>query len=190
MSEPKVPEFNRRKFKDVVHFICANCSIEELGNVKLHKALYFSDMLHFLANGTPLTGVEYRKQKFGPVARHLTSVVNELCREGRLRVSKRDYFGFPKIDYLSVAPPPTNLLTNEEIHLLKDVIDYVCAKSAREISEISHDAAWKAARMGETIPYYAAWGLVPVAITESDIEAAVGEARRIRPLIDGDRASC
>lgn len=157
--------FGRDKFKHVVHYICANCTAEELGNVKLYKVLYFADMLTYMATFRPLTGVEYQKQKFGPVAKHLGCAVNELCKDGALHVQKREYFGFSKVDYISVRQPASGKLTNSEISLLNDVIDFVCARTAKEISELSHDAAWHKARIGETIPYEAAFGLEPVEIT-------------------------
>lgn len=178
------PHFDREKFKDVVHFICSNCAPEDLGNVKLHKILYFSDMMAFLGNGVPLTGVEYRKQQFGPTASHLSWAISQLTRDGRLRVEERDYFGYRKKDYISLASVKSGALSNEECQLLLDVIGFVCQKSAREISEISHDTAWHAARMGEVIPYYAAYGLLPAEVSDLDIDEAVEEARRMRPLID------
>src|SRR6266849_9373459 len=59
-------QFDRAKLLDVVHYVCAKVPVPELGRVKLHKNLYFADMLHFAATGRPLTGVEYQKQPFGP----------------------------------------------------------------------------------------------------------------------------
>lgn len=181
---------DRDKLKHVVHFICANCDPEELGNVKLHKALYFADMLTYMATFRPLTGVEYQKQKFGPIAKHLSWAVNELCREGLMRVEKRDYFGFSKVDYVSLQSPQAGKLSNREMSLLQDVIDFVCERSAKEISELSHDAAWHKARLGETIPYDAAFGLQPISVSDADVEAASDEARRIRPVIDDQRPAC
>src|SRR5208337_999071 len=93
---------NLGKLKDVTHYVCYRCTQEELGNVKLHKILYFADMLHFLSERKPLTGVEYQKQAFGPVARHLSWAINELSKEGAIKVEKRDYFGFKKTDYICV----------------------------------------------------------------------------------------
>ncbi len=174
---------NRQKLKDVVHYICSRCSESELGNVKLHKILYFADMLHFLSMGKPLTGVEYQKQKFGPVARHLSWAAKELSKEGRLQISKRDYFGYEKTDYKSLTTHSADL-SNHEIHLLNDVIEYVCAKSAKEISELSHLDPWDAAEMGEIIPYCSAFGLLPKEIKPADIDRSIDLARRIRPEIE------
>lgn len=187
MQDDLQPTFDRAKFKDVVHFVCANTQADELGNVKLHKILYFADMLAYLSSGDPLTGVEYQKQQFGPVARHLSWALNQLCTEGKIRIEKRDYFGFQKSDYFSLIEPSREKIGNQGVRLLLDVIDFVCARSAREISELSHDVAWHAARLGETIPYYAAIGLLPSRMTEADMSAAIVEAKRLRPLIDAER---
>lgn len=181
---------NLQKLKDVVHYVCAQCRPDELGNVKLHKILYFADMLHFLSVNKPLTGVEYQKQSFGPVARHLSWAINELCKEGALRVQKRDYYGFKKIDYFAVQSPSVSRLSNSEIALINDVIGFVCERSAKEISELSHMEPWKAAEIGETLPYPSAYGLLPSEATDDDIEAAIAEARSIRQEIENEAARC
>ena len=184
---PPVPKFDRDKFLDVVHYICSRCEPEELGNVKLHKILYFADMMAFLDDFTPLTGAEYQKQKFGPVAKHLSWAISDLCKSGRISATKRSYFGFTKTDYISLLPPTSNRLSERDLNILNDMIDFVCARSAREISELSHNAAWHAARLGETIPYASALGLVPIFVSDQDIAAAMAEAKRIRPMIDAER---
>jgi uncharacterized phage-associated protein len=180
--EPKY-EVNHAKLKDVVHFVCSQCRREELGNVKLHKILYFADMIHYISCGKPLTGVEYQKQQFGPVARHLSWAINELCKEGSLKVEKRDYFGFSKTDYYSTTRPSLARLSNSETQILQDVIDFVCARSAKEISELSHLAPWDAAEMGEVIPYYSSLALLPSAVSDADVDAAKKEAEAIRDEI-------
>lgn len=171
--------FDRAKFEAVVHYICANVPVEELGRVKLHKILYFSDMLHFVATGRPLTGVEYQKQPFGPAARHLKAALDKLQREGALEVLRRDYFGFPKYDFVSKTPPNNQTFSNTEISLLGEVMDFVRLKSAREISDLSHNDAWHSVKMGERIPYYSAFSLYPVELNEEDIAWGESEARRI-----------
>jgi uncharacterized phage-associated protein len=189
--EMKAPVYrlDRDKLIEVVHYICANCSPEELGNVKLHKILYFSDMLHFLSTGEPLTGVEYQKQQFGPTARHLSWAVDKLVAHGKLKIERRDYFGHMKTDYIVLQQPRPGALSNHAVQILNDVIAFVCSRSAKEISELSHDAAWQAAEIGEVIPYDAALGLLPCAITDADVTAAISEAHRVAPLIEKEDAA-
>lgn len=172
-------QFNRDKFIDVVHYICAQCALNELGRVKLHKILYFADMLHFAASGQPLTGVEYLKQKFGPVARHLSAALAELESQGRLKTEVRDYYGFPKHDFVSISAVDLSRLTTTDQVLLNDVIDFVCGRTAKEISELSHDGPWQTVAMGHPIPYFLAYELIPIEVTEDDLRWASEESRRL-----------
>ena len=176
--------FDRAKLKAAAHYVCSQLKPHELGNVKLHKVLYFADMLHFADSGEPLTGVDYIKQKFGPTARHLTSVIAELEREGKIRVEIRNFYGFEKRDYVVVHDPDRIALGNAGIELLDRVIAFARDRTTSELSELSHDAAWQAADMGERIPYAAVFGWETAEITDEDREAAVNEARQIRPLIE------
>lgn len=170
-------QFDREKFKEAILLLASYCPSEELGNVKLHKMLYFADMMTFLEEGRPLTGVDYLKQKFGPTARHLTSVVDELAREGRLSVRETEYHGFYKKDYALAAPFEPMRLSKREQQLLREVADFVRGKTARQISEISHNAAWEAAELGEVIPYFTALQLVPVEVTDADRTWALETAK-------------
>lgn len=179
--------FDRAKFKAVVHFVCDRCDPSQLGNVKLHKILYFADMMKFAGSGEALTGVDYVKQQFGPVARHLTAALAELEIEKKISIKNVDYFGFTKKEYTSLVSPLG--LSNSDVDLLADVIGFVCNRTARDISELSHDRAWHNAKMGERIPYAAALGLEPVEVTEEEIAAAIIEARRLRPLIEAERCA-
>lgn len=172
-------QFDRAKFEAAVHYICATVPVEELGRVKLHKVLYFADMLQFVATGRPLTGVEYQKQPFGPAARHLKAALDKLERDGLLEVSQRDYFGFPKCDFLSKADPDTRAFSEAELSLLHEVMDFVRLKSARAISDFSHNEAWSSVSMGDRIPYYSAYALYPVEVDDEDTAWGVQEAQRI-----------
>lgn len=172
-------QFDRKKFLDIIHYISERCAADELGRVRLHKILYFSDMLYYLSTSRPLTGEEYIKQKFGPTARHLQSALRELERDGRVRVQERSYFGFPKQDFIPQKPLDVSCLEESERELIDVVIDFVCARTAKEISELSHNDAWRLAEMGEAIPYFMAYSLVPCEITDDDREWAVQEAGKI-----------
>ncbi|MDZ4840856.1 MAG: Panacea domain-containing protein [Hyphomicrobium aestuarii] len=183
-TAPPTVEFDRERLKDVVHYICSQCDEADLGNVKLHKILYFADMLHFNETMKPLTGVSYVKQQFGPTARHLTAVVDELAQEGRLQVTDRQFYGFQKKDYTSLTQPHLGRIGNA-LPLLDDVIEFVCSRTAKEISELSHNAAWDAAKMGEVIPYFTAIGMEPAELTDDDFAWADAEGKRLRSTIEG-----
>lgn len=177
-------EFDREKFLDAIHFIieCCQDKPELLGKTKLHKCLYYSDMLHYAVTGAAITGVEYIKQQFGPTARYLDWGLRSLRERGLISVHQEEYFGLGKYVFTSERAPRTNRLSAEEKALLGEVVAFVCEKTAREISEISHAAPWQNARMGERIPYSTAHLLLPPTRqpTQRDIEYAEQHVRRRR----------
>lgn len=183
-------QLDRAKFKDVVHIaihhtIKAHGS-EALGNTKLHKIVYFADMLNYLETGRPLTGAQYQRQHFGPTARHLSWALSELEGDGRISVGNSNYYGYKKKEYASLIDPQTNRITSEEADLVKHVADFVCVKTAAEISEFSHDDVWSSVPMGETIPYYAAFAMFPYEVTDNDIEEITREAEEAAPQIKAE----
>jgi uncharacterized phage-associated protein len=168
---------DRSKLLNVVHYVCAACDGDKLGKVKLHKILYFSDMLSYTMTGAPLTGVEYQKQPFGPCARHLGWAIAELGKAGKIAVTEREFYGLKKFEFKSLTNVDRQSFSNREIALLDDVIDFVCDRSAKEISELSHQVPWQLAKLGEEIPYFTAFSLQPVEITDEDVEWARSEVR-------------
>lgn len=182
-SEPGI-EFDREKFLDAIHHIIHSCrdTPELLGKTKLHKNLYYSDMLHFVVEGKPLTGVEYIKAQFGPTARYLEWGLRTLRERGLISIATEEYFGLGKFIFRSEREPRTNRLSPEEKALMGEVIAFVCERTAREISEISHAAPWQTAKMGERIPYSSAYLLLPPRHQPSqrDIEFAEAQARRLK----------
>jgi Protein of unknown function (DUF4065) len=184
-------QFDREKFKDVVHYAVhyagGNYGLEVLGNTKLHKVLYFADMLHYLGTGRPLTGAEYQRQRFGPAARHLTWGLGALEAESRILISRRNYYGYGKSEYLSLSHPAAGRLSSDQIERIDQMIGFVCGGAAAEIGDFSHDEVWSSVPMGERIPYYAAYAMFPAEITDEDIEDAAQEALRLAPAIEAEK---
>mgnify|MGYP001273117938 FL=1 len=168
-SPPRTFQFSREKLAEAVHYVCANTPSDQLGNVKLHKILYFSDMFTYLELGQPITGVEYIKQKFGPTARHLAATVASLETSGILKVSREEYFGYWKKSYTCRTGYVRSALSEKETAVLDKFIATVASLSATEVSEISHDAAWESVPFGEVIPYSSIFRVIAPEIDESDI---------------------
>lgn len=167
--------FDREKFLLVIHHIIDQCSDRPavLGKTKLHKCLYYADMLHYFAAGEPITGVDYIKAPYGPTARYLEWGLNELVARGLITADLEDYFGLGKYTYRSRASADTNQLSQSEVGLINEIVAFVCEHSAREISEFSHSQPWQDAQMGARIPYSSAYQLVPgTTPTAADFEWA------------------
>lgn len=175
-----IHQFDREKFKAVIHYIVAATRPDELGRVKLHKVLYFSDMLWFIETGAPMTGAVYRKQPYGPCAARLKEALVDLESEGRVHEAIEWYHGYEKVRYASLQPGHFSLLNDSERDLLDETIDFVCRNNtAKEISNLSHTSAWDMVSMGDVMPYYSALNILPREIDEDDVAWATQEAGKI-----------
>lgn len=177
---------NMAKLKDTVRAIIDQCEPSELGQVKLHKALYYSDMLNYLATGESITGSSYKKRPFGPTNESLLFVLDELKQSGELEVREVDYFGYTKREFHKRNRPNISTLSEKEFEAIKEVVNFVCRQhSASTISDFSHDIVWESVEMGQDIPYHLALSWIPVNYSEDSQRWADKAARE---LADGRRS--
>ena len=173
-------QFDRAKLKAVILYVCANCEPSKLGAVKLHKVLYFSDMLHYAAIGTPITGATYRKRALGPTCDQLLISIAELAREKSLRVSEVDYFGFWKKEYVALTDADTSRLSETELSILNEIVEFVCRNNtAKTISDFSHNRAWEMAEFGDILPYHSVFHLFPMQVSQDAMDWASNEVEKI-----------
>lgn len=162
-------QFDRNKLRAAILRACYQVPADRLGAVKLHKILYFLDMIQYARSGNAVTGSEYRKRPFGPTCVQLLPVLREMERDWDIDVREVDYFGLRKKEYVPTASEPDGILNREEAELLDEVVDFVCNRnSARTISEFSHQLPWEMAEFGAIIPYESALLLFP---SEASVEA-------------------
>ena len=73
------------------------------------------------------------------------------------------------IHFAALEKPDTSVFSPKDLEIVDSVIAEICEKhTATSISELSHDAVWAAARMGEVIPMYAWLAGTPGELTEDD----------------------
>jgi hypothetical protein len=155
-------QFDRNKLKAIILYTCGRCPPEQLGAVKLHKVLYFLDMISYALSGHPVTGAVYKKRPFGPTCVPLLPALAEMQRDGQLDISHSEYFGYSKTQYAALQAPDLEQLSEMDLARLNEVIDFVCyANTARTISEFSHQAPWEMAELGDVIGYDTALLLFP-----------------------------
>jgi Protein of unknown function (DUF4065) len=169
-------QFDRTKLRALILYTCGKCKPSQLGAVKLHKVLYFTDMLHYAHVGNSVTGASYKKRPFGPTCDQLLPALQDLHRSGAIRIRDVDYFGFKKKEYEAVASPEIDRLNKTEVDLLDEVIEFVCSNNtAKTISEYSHNRAWEMAEFGETLPYNSVFQIFPTQVSQDAMDWAAKE---------------
>lgn len=124
------------------------------GATKMHKILYFSELAHLRRYGRPITGALFQKLEHGPGLRRMRPIIQRLEEEGAAKEVERDHFGYPQKRLLALREPDLTRFTAEEIASVDGIIRQFWARSAREVSEVSHrDLGWSAVDYGEDIPY-------------------------------------
>lgn len=173
-------QFDRNKLKAVILHVCRTVASDRLGAVKLHKILYFLDMIYFAQSGRAVTGAEYKKRPNGPTCVPLLPILSEMERDGMVQIGQSDYFGLRKTDYIALVEPDYARLAADEVALLDEVADFVCNRnSARTISEFSHRRPWELAAFGDVIEYDTALMLFPSEASTAALEMVKGEAEAL-----------
>lgn len=171
---------DKKKLKEAICLVVANCKPEELGAVKLHKVLYYADMLNYIANGIPITGATYKKRPFGPTCDAMLWSVKELEQEKAIRVEENEFHGYRKKEFHRLRHCNYSSLSEEEINTYKDVIEFVCRNNtAQTISDFSHDMVWDMVEFGEDIPYNAALNWIPTEVSEDALGWVVEESGKV-----------
>jgi len=165
-------DFDRDKFKKLVHYICEQAGGLDFGSTKLNKCLWFSDTIAYLKLGRPITGERYVARQFGPVPFDILPVQRELVREGKIAVGEPSA-EFDNREFMSQKKADASEFTQDEIGIVQQVIHFVCCEhTARSISNLTHDRLWKLAAIGEDIPYEAMFIARPGEIDEHDVSWA------------------
>jgi hypothetical protein len=168
------------KLENLVLYVCNKADSLRLGAVKLHKVLYYSDMLFYAEHGTSITGATYRKRPFGPTCEPLWSCLRSLEMRGCIRIKDAEYFGYIKKEFEPLSQPDLMRLSSLEIAIVDEVVEFVCNEnSAKTISEFSHNRAWENVEFGGVIHYNSVFTIFPTEVSQEAIEWAEGEARRL-----------
>ena len=150
--------FDREKFKNLIHYVIFRAGAHDgFGATKLYKVLWFSEARQFILSGSPITGAEYVREKYGPIPKLGMAIREELSAERKIKQWRRaPYHNRTSWRFKSLASPFPLTLSSEE----KQAVDYWIRHidedhTAQSISEQSHDYAWEIAEMKEALPFYA-----------------------------------
>jgi len=150
-------EFKRGKLKELVLYL-AQASVEDegFGMVKLNKLLYRADFEAFRHLGHSITGETYERQEYGPVARDLPIVLDDLAASGYIVWQRLAAGPYTRKVPTAIEQPDMTQFTADELAIVEGVIRELTPHGAKRVSEWSHEqsAGWNLVeRDGEAIPY-------------------------------------
>ena len=147
--------FNKKKFKQALHYIIHQCgSLENVGKTVLYKILYFADFDYYELYEKKMTAESYRKLEHGPAPIHFEEVIKELEDEGKIQQFSIMIGKFEQQKFISREKPNIDLLDGKELQLIEDDIVRYSRMNATQISAYSHrDMPYKATEEGDTIDY-------------------------------------
>ncbi len=146
------------------------------GAVKLNKIIWKADFDSFAERQIPVTGREYRRQKFGPALREMVPVQREMLLDGVIRFEVRD-FGDGIVEQRTVAlvEPDLALFSADDLEYVDRSISHYWEMTGTESSDESHGLAWRTRTNGEPMPYESA--------VLSDRRPRIAQWGRLRDLV-------
>lgn len=139
---------NTEKLNNIVLYIASHPEVRSLGDTKLYKLIYFSDVENLRECGESITGSEYIKYKHGPVPSRAEKSVKYLKKSGFIQTKLVKHGQYTRNAINALKEPDTSIFTSEELHGMDEICKTLGRKSAATLSRISHEQpAWVCAEM-------------------------------------------
>src|SRR5437870_5236932 len=82
------------KLRELIIYIADKCEYDQsFGSVKLNKILFFADFISFAKYGVPITGVQYKKYRHGPVPTILKRLRDEMEAGRAIALKTKQHYG-------------------------------------------------------------------------------------------------
>ncbi len=156
----------------MVHFVVQHTPPDKLGATKLNKVLWFADVMHYRQYGQSISGAEeYVKNQYGPVPNGIQRALAELKVESKIVERPVQTPAGIRREFVWLQPVNKESFSPAEMDTLRDVIEWAASLSAKEISDLTHDALWEETDFGRQISIAAA-SVTPSEPDEEDLEWA------------------
>ena len=150
-----VPQRNLKKFKEVLLYILEKVGAKpNIGETAIYKLLYFIDFDYYEKFEEQLIGATYIKNRYGPTPAEFAKIVEDMQKKKELERVSSKYFQYEQKKYLPLREPDLSALSAREVAHIDDVLARLSDKSAKELSDYSHeDIPWKVHKQGEKMSY-------------------------------------
>lgn len=117
-----------------------------LGKIKLFKLLYLLDFEHFRQTGRPVTGMEYRAWKMGPVPAALVQIWDDLDADlvEAIEIRPEKVYDYVRENVIAKRPFDDAHFTPRELRILGELASSYAEDLSEKLIDITHDenGAW------------------------------------------------
>ena len=167
------------RLRKLAHYIIARTKPHELGATRLNKVMWFADIASFKKVGRTISGLSaYTRMQFGPVPTGIDKEIEQLKRCGAIVETLCETPKGKRREFVCTLEPEIEKFSKIEIDIISQAIREVVCRSAKEISEMTHDSLWEETRSGQPISV-AQSAVGPLEVAENDIGWAQSEMRRL-----------
>lgn len=147
------PRLDKDKLKDLILYVVNRVGPGDLGAVKLHKVLWFTDLALMYLTGKTACGETFLKKPRGPWGSHVDKAIKALEREGRMVEREGNLAGYHQRQFFALVDPNLSRFDATEISIVEQIISTVCYEhTAASISELTHDDLWERTPENGVIP--------------------------------------
>lgn len=154
-----IKKIDKKKYENVILYLCNKLGGEVRGKKKLAKLLYYVDFDSFEETAQPVTGDVYKALPMGPVPDSLQEVTSGMTDSGSLRITSTENPGYnPTEIYICLTGPDSSLFNEEERRILDRVVVKYGHLNGRQLEELTHaEAPYNATEPLQEIPYELAY---------------------------------
>jgi len=148
------------KLKEVIMYLWAELS----GNPEYFEPynqniIFLIEVNHFKKFGSPIFGLKYIKNNFGPVSKIYSQIINELQLSKKLELINSNKFTFPNIKYLPLEVPNFSKISADEKISIDQIITTVKNNSVGIVNELMGKVEqYQVAQEGSDINIYSQKG--------------------------------
>lgn len=148
---------NKKKYEQVIVYLCSKLKGEVRGKKKLAKLLYYSDFDFFEKFQRSITGDVYNAYPKGPLPVNLGAITSSMTKKGLLNVNSVREWGkeyAPTEIYKCSVKPDLSVFTKDELKMLDRVARKYGSLNGEQLAELSHaEAPYSATELYKEIPY-------------------------------------
>lgn len=121
----------------------------------ISKMFYLADKLHLQKYGRLISGDRYIAMEYGPVPSAIYDMMKVSAGQNRIDPDTDDFileaFTVSKYDIVLKRVAETDVLSESEIECIQEAVYQNGKKSFGELTDMTHDSAWKATEENQPI---------------------------------------